>query len=189
VDELPELEDTYSTNSIPKSKPVSASDITTPQSTLLESPNYSAAALSTASPQTPPSFYSNPLVVTPHSKRRRTNESDTSSFHSSSGIISDQDIRVNLCPETARVIEGALIPDEDGIDSILKAADISQRDPSQQSTLIDNLPPTTGNFFRSSIQEIQPESPGIWPHTSVQEACLMRYFIDELACWVRRTPI
>ena len=138
-----------------------APDAVTPPSKPAESPTTSVAVVSTLSEDpaswTPRSLYSAPPpVAIPSGKRRRTNESDGTSFISvgqSPGIISYHG-RTQSFTGSART--------EDAIDSLLRAADFSEQ----------------------PFPEVQPDTPGVWPHASVQEACLMRYFIDELACWV-----
>ena len=189
MDELPELDEIYSANPNLRAKVVSTSDVITPQNLQAESsPNDSIAVVSTASddpaPWTPRSIYSGTQVTTPSSKRRRAND-DRSSFHSISHTSPDQ---VLSCHETPHSFHSApsYDRDEDAIGSLLRAADFSDHEAGQATTLIHSPSQDPGPSFTI---EAQPETPGIWPHTSVQEACLMRYFIDELACWVRFGPI
>jgi hypothetical protein len=188
VDELPELDEIYSANPNPRAKVVSASDVTTPQNLPAESPNGSIAVVSTASddpaPWTPRSLYSGTQVTTPSSKRRRPND-DRSSFHSISHTSPE---RALLCHEAAHSFHRASSYDrnEDAIGSLLRAADFSDHEAGQATTLLHSPSLDPGPSFTI---EAQPETPGIWPHSSVQEACLMRYFIDELACWVRFDPV
>jgi hypothetical protein len=132
-------------------------------------------------------------------KRRRTNDSDNSSVHSGQG--GPRDVVWTLSHLERSQSSGELSPprDEDAFETLLKAADISHHESNQ---ITDLLPPAshiaeqdtnaaldlTGQESREPEQsfspQIQPDTPGVWPHASVQEACLMRYFIDELACWV-----
>ena len=165
VDELPELDEIYSTTPNPKPKVAAtnaASDVTTTQNPAAESPTGSIAVVTNVSddpgPWTPRSLYSGqplgPPVVTSRIKRRRTNESDRTSFQSvgqSPSAIPYHE-RTHSFAGSART--------EDAIDSLLRAADFSEQPFAEQ-----------------------PDTPGVWPHASIQEACLMRYFIDELACW------
>jgi hypothetical protein len=189
VDELPELDEIYSANPNLRAKVVSTSDVITPQNLQAESsPNGSIAVVSTASddpaPWTPRSIYSGTQVTTPSSKRRRAND-DRSSFHSISHTSPNQ---VLSCHEAPHSFHGtpSYDRDEDAIGSLLRAADFSDHEAGQATTLLHSPSQDPGPSFTI---EAQPETPGIWPHTSVQEACLMRYFIDELACWVCFGPI
>jgi hypothetical protein len=75
--------------------------------------------------------------------------------------------------------------EEDAIDSLLRAADYSEQGVDQTENLLTHSSHNSGQTF--TIQT-QPDTPGVWPHASIQEACLMRYFIDELACWVCSSP-
>jgi hypothetical protein len=197
VDELPELEEIYSVNPTAKGKTISASEeiIATPQSLPPGSPDCSTAIFSTISdeltprsvPRTPLLLYSSTQVVTSRTKRRRTNDSArSSSFHSLNPVDPGEVVEAQLCREKSRTIdESALLSDEDGIDSLLKAADFSNHSTNQTTNTINTRAQNSGQYFTSPGQEVTPETPGIWPHANVQEACLMRYFIDELACWVR----
>lgn len=52
-----------------------------------------------------------------------------------------------------------------------------------------NAPESTISLNESLTQSFEAQSesieePDYWPYMTVQEAYLMRYFIDELACWV-----
>ena len=160
MDELPELDEIYTANPYPKAKVTAASDAVTPQSKPAESPAASVAVVSNSSEDpaswTPRSLYSAPPVAPSRTKRRRTNDSDRTSFHSV-----DQSPSATSYHERTQSFTGS-VRTEDAIDSLLRAADFSDH----------------------PFVEVQPETPGVWPHASVQEACLMRYFIDELACWV-----
>ncbi len=177
MDELPELDEIYLAN--PKAQVTTISDAaTTPQSRHTSSPTGSAAIASVGSdgptfeaPWSCPSFQS-PTQVTLPSKRRRTNESDRSSFASighPSPILS----RHGRGPSFENPSK---TPRDDGIDSIIRATDFSEPGP-DQSAVFESPAKVQDSPFASS-------SDGVWPHANVQEACLMRYFIDELACWV-----
>ena len=175
MDELPELDEIYATN--PKSKGLAVADTPTPQSRHAVSPTASVAVNSIVSEDfggqsawTPRSLYSGTPITSP-SKRRRTNDSDRSSFHQLPSIIPFHGRADSFTATPAR--------QEDAIDSLLRAADFSEQEVQQGNAL--SSPP---NVQVHPYRETQPETPGIWPHASLQEACLMRYFIDELACWV-----
>jgi hypothetical protein len=176
VDELPELDEIYSTN--PKDKVAVPSDAVTPQSRRVDSPTGSTAAsihsedptfAAQSSAWTPRSLYSATQIASP-SKRRRTNDSDRSSFHSPSNPSF-----IPFHQRSHSFVSSPPIRQEDAIDSLLRAADFSEQGGANQSSILDS--PSHG--------QLQPyDTPGIWPHADIQEACLMRYFIDELACWV-----
>jgi hypothetical protein len=181
VDELPELDEIYSV----QGRPTITTDVATPHSSrAAESPAASVAIASVASEDpsfaqssswTPRSLHSGTQIKSP-TKRRRTNDSDGSSFHSvsqTSGIL----------PYLSRTdsFSGPPLRQEDAIDSLLRAADFS-----------DQGLHSPGNLSSPSQDQVQiytdpdRDTPRAWPQVSLQEACLMRYFIDELACWVSR---
>jgi hypothetical protein len=184
VDELPELDEIYLTN--PKPKPAATSEAATPpQSRLASSPTGSAAVASATSdeptqrPFEPeswtPTSYQSPTQVTSPFKRRRTNDTDLTSFASvgqPSPILS----RFGKGPGFENTSPGG---SENAIDSLLRAADFSEQLPDQSS-----LFQSSSKLHDSPFAASSPGDGGIWPHANVQEACLMRYFIDELACWV-----
>jgi hypothetical protein len=60
------------------------------------------------------------------------------------------------------------------VESLLQNAEVTDCPTSPQR--ITQFP------HRHTIGHISP--PGVLHDASVQEACLMRYFIDNLACWV-----
>lgn len=183
MDELPELDEIYSIH--PRIKGV-ASTTTTPQIRHADSPAASIVAPSIISNTsedptfarsaswTPRSNLSGTQITSP-AKRRRTNESDRSSFLSSSqtsGILARY-------PRSTTSFTGSPIRQEDPIDSLLRAADFSD-----QGVLQTGIPSSPSQKPFSSFNEIDHATPRAWPQVSIQEACLMRYFIDELACWV-----
>jgi hypothetical protein len=182
VDELPELDEIYLAN--PKAKVAPTPETATPprsrHAASVTSPAGSAAVVSIGSDEptfetswTPRSLQS-PAHVSPTFKRRRTNDSDRVSF-ASVGQPS---------PILSRYGKGPMFEDsspargEDAIDSLLRAADFSEQGPGQ-SPLFESPSKVHASPFAAS-----PDAGGVWPHANIQEACLMRYFIDELACWV-----
>lgn len=181
VDELPELDEIYSVN--PKAKQA-ASITTTPQSRQAESPAASIAALSNASNTSEdPALIQSASLTTRSTfdrqfaspgKRRRTNESDRSSFHS----ISQTSGKFATYPQTTSGFAGSPIRHENAIDSLLRAADYSD-----QSNLPTDILSSPSQAHISPYSEIDHSTPRAWPQVGIQEACLMRYFIDELACW------
>ena len=186
VDELRELDEIYVTN--PKPKPVATSETATPPKTgIASSPAGSVAVASIVSdgPTQPPfepsswtpRSYQSPTDAASPFKRRRTNDTDLTSF-ASVGQPSPVLSRFGKAPafEASSPISGR---GEDAIDSLLRAADFSQQG-NDHSTLFQSPSKVQESPFAVS----SPDAGGIWPHTNVQEACLMRYFIDELACWV-----
>jgi hypothetical protein len=68
----------------------------------------------------------------------------------------------------------------DSIESLVRAADLS--DGSGHHT----YKPLSSSLNDSvhALSLVRPPTPGYWPSVGVQEACLMHYFIDNLACWV-----
>ena len=130
-----------------------------------EDPTFAAQS----SAWTPRPLYSATQIASP-SKRRRTNDSDRSSVHSPGNP--------SFIPFHQKSDSSASSPpirQENAIDSLLRAAGFSEQGGTNQSSILGS--PSHG--------QLQPyDTPGIWPHANIQEACLMRYFIDELACWV-----
>jgi hypothetical protein len=184
VDELPELDEIYLAN--PKPKPAAASEPKTPpQNKLTDSPAGSAVVASSTSdePTQPPyepsswtpQSYQSPTQVTSAFKRRRTNDTDLTSF-ASVGQPSPVLSRFRRNPGFG---DSSPTPGRDAIDSLLRAADFSEQGPDQSS-----LFQSPSKVHESPFAVSSPDDGGLWPHTNVQEACLMRYFIDELACWV-----
>ncbi len=184
VDELPELDEIYLAH--PKPKPAAASEPKTPpQNKLTDSPSGSAVVASSTSdePTQPPyepsswtpQSYQSPNQVTSAFKRRRTNDTDLTSF-ASVGQPSPVLSRYRRNPHFG---DSSPTPGRDAIDSLLRAADFSEQGPDQSS-----LFQSPSKVHESPFAVASPDDGGLWPHTNVQEACLMRYFIDELACWV-----
>jgi hypothetical protein len=179
VDELPELDEIYLAN--PKARVAPTPETATPpqsrHAASVTSPAGSVAVASIGSDE--PTFETSwtprslptPTQVTPTFKRRRTNDSDRVSF-ASVGQPS---------PVLSRYGKGPMFDDsspargEDAIDSLLRAADFSEQGPGQSPSL---------SKVQASPFAASPDAGGVWPHANIQEACLMRYFIDELACWV-----
>lgn len=177
VDELPELEEVYSTASTAKANTALVAD--TPRNLPADSPSDSIAVISTVSDDLTPwnvqSLYSGPQAATSPAKRRRTNDTDRQSAF-------DPDYGGLQYHARAQSFNGSSsVREEDAIDSLLRAADFSEQAVDSTENLLHHSSHDSGQSF--TIQR-QPDTPGVWPHTNIQEACLMRYFIDELACWV-----
>ena len=183
VDELPELDEIYVTN--PEPQVSLNSETATPHIPPQARPTSSPAgpvAVESAVPDdttfdtswTPQSFQS-PTQVTSPFKRRRTNDTDITSF-ASVGQTSPSRGHYSIGPtcESSTRVRG-----EDAIDSLLRAADLSE-----QRQARSNLLDSSSNVRISPFASSPVDPGGVWPHTNIQEACLMRYFIDELACWV-----
>jgi hypothetical protein len=183
VDELPELDEIYSAN--PKAKITTVSDNAPPQGRPSPAASVAVASITSedltyATSWTPRSLYSG-TQVPPRTKRRRTNESDNTSFDSvgqSPGVLSYH----KKAQSFERTSPATFVRREDAIDSLLRAADYSEQGVIQTAILLSS--PSQSQVQVQPFPEVQPDTPGVWPHASVQEACLMRYFIDELACWV-----
>ncbi|TVY14450.1 hypothetical protein LARI1_G007024 [Lachnellula arida] len=188
VDELPELHEIYSTT--PKSE--QAASVTTPQQsrhTETESPAASLTAPSnlsaisedfggaqSASSWIPRSALSETQLTSP-AKRRCSNKSDRSSFRSlsqTSGILSTY-------PQSTSSFAGSPIGHGDAIDSLLRAADYSDHHRARQPEVLSSPQQTQISPYNEIVHS--PSMSRAWPEVRIQEACLMRYFIDELACW------
>ncbi len=178
MDERPELDEIYS-------NVTTSSDHTSPLSRTGQSPALStgvALAVSAEEPAaahdavswSPQSLHHGSLTTSPV-KRRRTNDS-----------ASTQSLRSPLQPGFLLYhvgTEGGQSPSlehESTIESLLRAADLADHGFHQT------------NLFNSPVQEdghpyvaARQTPTNYWPHVDVQEACLMRYFVDNLACWVR----
>ena len=182
VDEIPELDEIYLSN--PKTKVAPTPDTATPpqsrHAASVTSPTGSAAVASIGSDEptfetswTPRSLQS-PTQITSPFKRRRTNDSDRVSFAS----IGQPSPTLSHYGKGPSFEDSSPARGEDAIDSLLRAADFSEQGP-DQSTLFES----PSKIQRSPLAT-SPGAGVVWPHANVQEACLMRYFIDELACWV-----
>ena len=175
VDELPELDEIYSAN--PKTKIATVFDAATPTpiktAQSRPSPAASVAVASIASEEptyatwTPRSLYSGTTQVPSSTKRRRTNESDRISFHSV-----DQSPSVFSYHERTQGFEGASPATsdrrEDAIDSLLRAADYSEQGVRQTARVFES--PSQNQV--QPFPEVPPDTPGVWPHANLQEACL-----------------
>jgi hypothetical protein len=121
----------------------------------------------------PQSLYHGSQAASP-SKRRRTNDS-----------ASTQSLRSPLHPEFLLYhveSEGPTTPSlehESTIESLLRAADLADHG-FHQTHLLSSPIQDDGHPYLSASQT----PTNSWPHVNVQEACLMRYFVDNLACWV-----
>lgn len=183
VDELPELDETYSIDPCwGKGIYSNATKDIVPR---VLSPVASIVACSIDSDdRSPPgsSLAWNPRIDNtsvpefPASKRRKTNDTEiSSSFHSTRSltpILNPSDRTPGFESSPGRR--------ETSGNSLLRATYTEQ-----------TLSPEVNHTSSSPQLQIQalgstaPSTPGVWPHVDLQEACLIRYFIDELACWVR----
>jgi len=177
VDERPELDEIYS-------NVTTSSDQTSPLSRAGQSPTLStgvapavtseeSAAVADVVSWSPQSLYHGSQAASP-SKRRRTNDS-----------ASTQSLRSPLQPEFLLYhveSEGPTTPSlehESTIESLLRAADLADHG-FHQTHLLSSPIQDDGHPYLSASQT----PTNSWPHVNVQEACLMRYFVDNLACWV-----
>lgn len=190
MDEFAELNEIYSANS--KIKTAAASNVITPQSLPAESPAGSVAATSSASEEpsfaaqssawSPRSLYSATLITSPP-KRRRTNDDGWPSFNP----IENSSPFIPLRPRTTS-FQGSPDQQLDAIDSLLRAADFSEHAVNQGvSQGAVSSSPSHGGLHDHG--QAHYDKLGIWPQVNVQEACLMRYFIDELSCWACYTSL
>jgi hypothetical protein len=76
----------------------------------------------------------------------------------------------------------ARVPNLVSIQSLLRNAEVSS-DLGPPPGTVDNL--QSGDFLHSHATGHIPP-PGKLYDLGIQEACLMRYFVENLACWVRR---
>lgn len=79
---------------------------------------------------------------------------------------------------------------DDNLDSLLRAANLSDTNHRRDSQVIIDSPEQRVQQLHHHHHHLEnepsPPAAGIqqfWSNISLQEACLMRYFIDELACW------
>jgi hypothetical protein len=77
-----------------------------------------------------------------------------------------------------RLATHATVPEENSIHWIPQPFDL----PSV------NTPESAAPFPQPLAESINPQDSDYWPYMTVQEAYLMRYFIDKLACWVSLSP-
>ncbi|RFU23792.1 hypothetical protein B7463_g12547, partial [Scytalidium lignicola] len=104
-------------------------------------------------------------------RSRSGHASEATSFHSPNSFESTHD--------TTRTFDSSIhTPNENSIASLLRAADLSDIHGFQPHHSI------TSSLNSGNTQGVAgPSIPKCWPHLNVQEACLTRYFIDNLACW------
>jgi hypothetical protein len=177
VDERPELDEIYT-------NVTTSSDQTSPLSRTGQSPAQSTEVpLATSSEElipvnnavlwSPQSLCDGSQTISP-TKRRRTNES-----------ASTQSLRSPTQPGFLLYhvgTEGAASPSlqhESTIESLLRAADLADDGFHQTGPLSSPIQDDVHPYLAAS------QTPtNYWPHVDVQEACLMRYFVDNLACWV-----
>ncbi|KAH8812393.1 hypothetical protein F5884DRAFT_750703 [Xylogone sp. PMI_703] len=98
--------------------------------------------------------------------------SDATSFHSPPSFNSPQATATGTFDTSFRATQ------ENSIDSLLRAADLSDIHGFTPQGVISS--PLDSENARSSSG---PGALGYWPRANLQEACLTRYFIDNLACW------
>lgn len=180
MDERPELDEIYS-------NVTTNSDQTSPLSRTGQSPAPSAEVAQAVAPDRPvpvndavawtPECLYNGTQTTSPTKRRRTNDS-----------VSTQSLRSPIQPGFLLYhvgTEGAASPSlehESTIESLLRAADLADHGFHQSGLLGSPIEDDVDHYLASS------QTPtNYWPHVDVQEACLMRYFVDNLACWVGNT--
>jgi len=184
VDELPELEEQYSV--VPKPKtPIAISTTATPptQSTPTGSAtpvstNQDNSYLASSSLWTPRSLFSVTQVRSP-TKRRRTNETSSDSGWPPANAHEESSLYLpSSFHERATSFEEAQFGHEDAIDSLLRAADFSEQAVNEEVAF------TSPQSQIRTQSRVANDAPRAWSLGSVQEACLMRYFIDELACWL-----
>ncbi len=181
MDELPELEEIRSVGSS-LVKLLLDANTATPLGFPSGSPSGSTEAISAESddhgPWTPRSLYSGTQFTVSPSKRRRITES--SGFCGNTGAettnVGFDEILPSHHQRIPSLHRNSLVPGENDIDCLLRVVNTSAHGKNLGSS---PLPPGTDLDV-----EVQPQTPGIWPHASLQEACFMKYFIDELACWV-----
>lgn len=176
MDELPELNEIYS--AYPKRKIGTSTELTGLQSQSTASPVASVAACSVDSEdQSFPGPSSAWTQITPMPKRPRTNESDQSPYLRSPR----QPTAFLQLNDRSSSFGGSPGRQEDAIESLLRA-DYPEQGLNHSET--PKTSPSHGPFQDIGSSSTQPDTPGIWPLVGLQEACLIRYFIDELACWV-----
>jgi hypothetical protein len=178
VDERPELDEIYS-------NVTTSSAHTSPGSKTGESPLLSTGpalpvpleeSISIIDPVTwsPQSLYSGAQNASP-TKRRRTNDSPgTQTFHSPLQASGFHLYHVNPAGSAGPTLE-----QETNIESLLRAADLADNGFHQADLLSTPIQANVQPYLSAG------QSPtNYWPDVDAQEACLLRYFIDNLACWV-----
>ena len=138
---------------------------------VVESPSWPLSPL----PQIVPHRMPSPSKV----KRRRTNDTDPSSFYAPQGHLSPSN------PSQKRAVsfgENSAVP-AGAVESAHYATSFSEQ--AHQQSL---LGPCAHDEVREAGFGSAHSTPRAFPNGSIQEACLLRYFIDELACWVCFRP-
>ena len=177
MDEGPELDEIYTISTDSRS---TRSEVCNDET--IESPTLSTAIASNASGnQTVVSTHDTPQYSSPRTHidsptQRQENPNgsgDSHHFHPSNNTY--HSTGANSGP----------VGQDKTIETLLRAADLSK-----------NVVQDGSNDMLQSafpVEDYEHVSPSVtsntsqcWPHGSVQEACLMRYFVDNLACWVRK---
>lgn len=175
MDETPELDEIYSINTDSRSTRTELSNQGPIESPTLSTPVRSNASKNQTAGSTrgTPRFSSpGTHIASPAQRGQLTNSSGSShQFHPPSNTYH------------ANGANSGPIGHHNTIESLLRAADLSENVVQDGSG--DMLPAALpAEDFGHVSPSVGPNTPQCWPHTSVQEACLMRYFVDNLACWV-----
>jgi hypothetical protein len=187
VDERPELDEIYTTvtsiseQTIPPSgttgvSPALSSGLT--RTVSLDDP----VSISDHVTWSPQSLYSEPQLRSPI-KRRRTNES-RASIHSYHSQDQGHDPGLLLYRVESAPTSGQPLDHETSIESLLRAADLADHGFNESAILDSSI-----NDNLNSYENIGQSPQSWWPDLDVQEACLLRYFVDDLACWVCPIPL
>jgi hypothetical protein len=134
-----------------------------------------------------PSAYSETQLVSPV-KRRRTNDSDAALSHTSAGdlfvsSLHQYGVSVSSDPNSVSVPG---LDHSSSLESLLRAADLADNSVAFPPTSASAILSPTLNGARLSFADgggLGDSPASVWPDVDLQEACLMRYWIDELACW------
>lgn len=185
MDEFPELEEIYSVVLKPKTLGATSTRPSqpTPTGSAISPSSLQDQFLAPSSAWSPRSLYSGTKITSP-SKRRRTNETSSENGWTSPdpNDHSSHYLSPSFLAKPAS-LEQSTFAHEDPIDSLLRAADFSEKVVNEEVVF------TSPQSQVGTQTRVPYNTPRAWSHGNVQEACLMRYFIDELACWVHTFPV
>ncbi|KAH7417794.1 hypothetical protein BKA64DRAFT_612527 [Cadophora sp. MPI-SDFR-AT-0126] len=183
VDELPELEEIYS--AVPKPRtPIASYTTATPPNQ--PTPTGSATPVTTtlqdslfasSSEWTPRSLYSGTQITSPTKRRRTDGPSSDNGWPATNTNVESSVYMPSSFHERTTSFQEAQFGHEHAIDSLLRAADFSEQ------AVIEEISFTSPRSQTRAQVRVPYDTPRAWTQGNVQEACLMRYFIDELACW------
>lgn len=183
VDETPSLEDSYANSSAPEPT-LSRSRLSTqqPSAKRIIIPKTRGSPYATSkddseawipTPSHPSNQIPSPLVANKRiDKSIEVENNESAPPEHSIAALSDEDHYEESAPQTETPQEGAThwLP---------RSYELSFANVSESTVPFNETPLQSAEAQNEKVNESE-----YWPHITVQESYLMRYFIDKLACWV-----